>query len=272
MREVQEVQEKNIVREAKAKAEYIRRRAVGENINLKEFAGEMGANYESLRRWKVKDGWEKDVPRKRGGQPGNTNSKKKKNAKGNKGGGAPTGNKNAEKDGAYSAVFFDALPEADKDFLNKTPTGAVENLLHELKVLRWREKKIIEKIHEYEQVEDEETLYLNGTMMDMEVLGPDKEQLKQCHAAIAAFLSEMLHLDLNAKTCIRPVSMGIEFVGQRVWATHAVLRKSTARRMKREVRRISEDVRDGVITRQEYQRRVASIRGMMDHTNSGALR
>ena len=38
----------------KAKAEYIRRRAVGENINLKEFAGEMGANYESLRRWKVR--------------------------------------------------------------------------------------------------------------------------------------------------------------------------------------------------------------------------
>ena len=66
--------------------------------------------------------------------------------------------------------------------------------------------------------------------------------------------------------------MGIEFVGQRVWATHAVLRKSTARRMKREVRKISEDVRDGVITKQEYQRRVASIRGMMDHTNSGALR
>ena len=102
----------------KAKAEYIRRRAVGENINLKEFAGEMGANYESLRRWKVKDGWEKDVPRKRGGQPGNTNSRKKKNAKGNKGGGAPKGNKNAEKDGAYSAVFFDALPDADKDFEN----------------------------------------------------------------------------------------------------------------------------------------------------------
>ena len=132
----------------KAKAEYIRRRAVGENINLKEFAREMGAGYDTLRRWKVQDGWEKDVPRKLGGQPGN---------------------KNAEKDGAYSAVFFDALPDADKDFLNKTPTGAVENLLHELKVLRWREKKIIEKIHEYEQVEDEETLYLNGTMMDMEM-------------------------------------------------------------------------------------------------------
>ena len=109
-------------------------------------------------------------------------------------------------------------------------------------------------------------------MDDILVLGPDKEQLQQCRDAIAAYLGAVLHLDLNAKTCIRPVSMGIEFVGQRVWATHAVLRKSTARRMKREVRKISEDVRDGVITRQEYQRRVASIRGMMDHTNSGALR
>ena len=88
-------------------------------------------------------------------------------------------------------------------------------------------------------------------MDDILVLGPDKEQLKQYHAAIAAFLSEMLHLDLNAKTCIRPVSMGIEFVGQRVWATHCVLRKSTVRRMKREVRKISENVRDGVITGSE---------------------
>lgn len=109
-------------------------------------------------------------------------------------------------------------------------------------------------------------------MDDILVLGPDKEQLQQCRDAIAAYLGAVLHLDLNAKTCIRPVSMGIEFVGQRVWATHAVLRKSTALRMKREVRKISEDVRDGVITRQEYERRVASIRGMMDHTNSGALR
>ena len=107
----------------KAKAEYIRRRAVGENINLKEFAGEMGANYESLRRWKVKDGWEKDVPRKRGGQPGNTNSRKKKNAKGNKGGGAPRGNKNAEKDGAYSAVFLMPCRMQTKSFWTRRRRG-----------------------------------------------------------------------------------------------------------------------------------------------------
>ena len=109
-------------------------------------------------------------------------------------------------------------------------------------------------------------------MDDILILGPDKEQLKEYHKKIAEFLCNVLHLDLNDKTCIRPVSMGIEFVGQRVWATHCILRKSTARRLKREVRKISENVRDKIITRQEFERRVASIRGMIDHTNSGALR
>lgn len=109
-------------------------------------------------------------------------------------------------------------------------------------------------------------------MDDILVLGPDKEQLKRVKTEIEVYLHEVLLLNLNAKTCIRPVSMGIEFVGQRVWATHSLLRKSTARRMKREVRKICENVRDGVITRQDYERRVASIRGMLDHTNSAALR
>lgn len=152
----------------KAKAEYLRRRAVGEAVNLKELAEAMGANYESLRRWKSKDRWESEVKRKPGGQPGNKNSKGKKNAKGNKGG-APNGNKNAEKDGAYSTVLFGELAEEDKEFLNQTPTGAVENLRYELKILRWRERKILRAIDEYEQEEDAERLYLTGTAMDMEM-------------------------------------------------------------------------------------------------------
>lgn len=151
-----------------AKAEYLRRRAVGEAVNLKELAEAMGANYESLRRWKSKDRWESEVKKKPGGQPGNKNSKGKKNAKGNKGG-APNGNKNAEKDGAYSTVLFGELAEEDKEFLNQTPTGAVENLRYELKILRWRERKILRAIDEYEQEEDAERLYLTGTAMDMEM-------------------------------------------------------------------------------------------------------
>lgn len=102
-----------------AKAEYIKRRRAGEKINLKEFADRVGVPYGTVRNWKRIDQWDESLERKRGGQPGNRNSKGKKNAKGNHGG-APRENKNAEKDGAYSAVFFDKL--SDEEFLS-TPSA-----------------------------------------------------------------------------------------------------------------------------------------------------
>ena len=99
-----------------AKAEYIKRRRAGEKINLKEFADRVGVPYGTVRNWKRIDQWDESLERKRGGQPGNRNSKGKKNAKGNHGG-APRENKNAEKDGAYSAVFFDKLSDEEKEWL-----------------------------------------------------------------------------------------------------------------------------------------------------------
>lgn len=68
-------------------------------------------SYQTLRNWKAADKWEEALPKKkRGGQPGNQNSKGKRNAAGSHDG-APPGNKNAEKDGAYSTVFFDIRAE-----------------------------------------------------------------------------------------------------------------------------------------------------------------
>ena len=99
-----------------AKAEYIKRRRAGEKINLKELADWVGVPYGTVRNWKRIDQWDESLERKRGGQPGNRNSKGKKNAKGNHGG-APRENKNAEKDGAYSAVFFDKLSDEEKKWL-----------------------------------------------------------------------------------------------------------------------------------------------------------
>ena len=58
--------------------------------------------------------------KKRGGQPGNKNSKGKRNAAGSQKG-APTGNKNAEKDGAYSAVFLATLSQEEKMLVEATP-------------------------------------------------------------------------------------------------------------------------------------------------------
>ena len=152
-----------------AKAEYVARKSKGEKINLKALAEEQGVTYQTLRNWKAKDKWDEALPkRKRGAQPGNKNSKGKKNAKGHHDG-APLGNKNAEKDGAYSTVFFDMLSDAEKELAEKTPIGSREALTHELQILKIREHKILEKISMYENAE-EDALFISS-VTDMRVPG-----------------------------------------------------------------------------------------------------
>ena len=66
-----------------AKAEYIARKARGEEVSLRELAKEQGVGYQTLRNWKAADKWDEALPkRKRGGQPGNRNSAGKQNAAG----------------------------------------------------------------------------------------------------------------------------------------------------------------------------------------------
>lgn len=109
-------------------------------------------------------------------------------------------------------------------------------------------------------------------MDDVIILGQDKETLHRWKAAVETFLQEELALDLNSKTSIRPVRQGVEFVGVRIWSTHMKLRKSTVRRIKREVRKISALYAAGDMTRQDFYRRIASIRGLLKHTESASLR
>ena len=160
-----------------AKAEYVARRSRGEEVNLRELAEQMGVNYKTLRDWKVKDKWDEAVPpKRRGGQPGNKNSKGKKNAAGSHKG-APPGNKNAEKDGAYSAVFFDMLTDEEKEFVEKAPTGSREALEHEMKILKFRENKILLKIKEYEE-QPEDSLYVSS-VLDMREPKGGQDGVKQ---------------------------------------------------------------------------------------------
>lgn len=146
-----------------ARAEYIERRSRGEEVNLAELADRLGVKRQTLRNWKSADKWDEAVKppkRKRGGQPGNKNSKGKKNAAGSHPG-APTGNKNAEKDGAYSAVFLDALTDEEREIVEKVPLEVRAALEHEMKILKFRENKILSKIAEYEKAE-EGAVYLSA--------------------------------------------------------------------------------------------------------------
>ena len=159
-----------------AKAEYIARKSRGEEVSLRELAQELGASYQTVRNWKPADQWDAALPkRKRGGQPGNRNSAGKRNAAGSHPG-APAGNKNAEKDGAYSAVFFDMLTEEERELVARTPLGSREALEHEMQILKFREHRIMAKIAEYEDA-PEDALYLTS-LLDMRLpagRGKDKQ-------------------------------------------------------------------------------------------------
>ena len=97
-------------------------------------------------------------------------------------------------------------------------------------------------------------------------------QLEEVKRDIAGFLEEKLHLQLNNKTCIRPTSMGIEFVGFRVWSTHIKLRKKTAEKMKKRLKYMFAAYRTGEVDRETLDRSIASYRGILQHFNSYGLR
>ena len=117
------------------------------------------------------------------------------------------------------------------------------------------------KIHYYVRYQD-----------DVIVLGNDLKLLHEWKDKIEALLNHELYLDLNNKTSIRPIRQGVEFVGWRIWPTHRKIWKSTARRIKREVRKISALYAAGDMNAVDFNRRVDSIRGLLEHSECASLR
>lgn len=109
-------------------------------------------------------------------------------------------------------------------------------------------------------------------MDDIIILHHDKKYLENIKQEIAEFLGNNLHLQLNKKTCIRPTSMGIEFVGFRVWSTHRKLRKKTAYKLKKRLQFLFHAYSIGEIDKETLERSVASYRGILKHFDSYGLR
>lgn len=75
-------------------------------------------------------------------------------------------------------------------------------------------------------------------MDDFIILHHDKRQLLAWQREIVAFLHDRLALSLNNKTSIFPASQGIDFLGYRTWAHKRLLRKSSAKRMVRRLKKL----------------------------------
>lgn len=108
-------------------------------------------------------------------------------------------------------------------------------------------------------------------MDDIIILAPDKETANRWKEEIGQFLSDRLHLDLNRKTAVRPADK-IEFVGYIVTAHSLRLRKQTTRRIKSAFRGICRKYFAGELTKAEFDRRVASYKGMIQHCEADNLR
>ena len=108
-------------------------------------------------------------------------------------------------------------------------------------------------------------------MDDMVILDGSKERLHEYRRKIEAFLNGRLKLDLNSKTVIRPLTLGIEFCGYRIWDSHIMLCKHTALKMRRRLRKLQKDYAAGVAEWQDVKRTLASYNGMLKHCDSYRL-
>lgn len=135
----------------------------GGKIDLVEIASQLNISAGTVRGWKSKDKWEEQLngtlqtkvmersKRSKGGQPGN------QNAKGSKGGSgaAPQRNKNAEKHGAYSRVYWDALDEDELDLIGSMDSAEEQQLIMQLQMFSVRERRLMRSIKKYREMETE---------------------------------------------------------------------------------------------------------------------
>lgn len=135
----------------------------GGKIDLAEIASQLNISAGTVRGWKSKDRWEEQLngtlqtkvtersKRSKGGQPGN------QNAKGSKGGSgaAPRRNKNAEKHGAYSKIYWDTLDEDELDLIGSMDSAEEQQLIMQLQMFSVRERRLMRSIKKYRELEAE---------------------------------------------------------------------------------------------------------------------
>jgi len=116
----------------------------GGKISNKELAKLLNENEKTISNWKSRDKWNvvnsvndcSNTTKKRGAQKGN------KNAKGNKGGGAPFCNQNGYKHGIYSKILYSSLSDDEKKLFELKDLNEIEELklivnLCDIQILRF---------------------------------------------------------------------------------------------------------------------------------------
>jgi len=101
-------------------------------------------------------------------------------------------------------------------------------------------------------------------MDDAVIIHGDKAWLREAKLRLEEFLAEHLALTLNSKTNIFPMAQGVNFLGYRIWPTHRLLRKASAKKMRRKLKRFAAGYAVGKITLDEIN---PSIQSWLGHTS-----
>jgi RNA-directed DNA polymerase len=106
---------------------------------------------------------------------------------------------------------------------------------------------------------------------DFCVYGNDSKTLKNIKSVIGNFLSSRLKLKFS-KADVFSVKQGVDFVGYRHFPGYVLLRKSTAKRVKRRLKKLPQRLKDGLITKEQFRSSVASTWGWLKWANTYNLR
>jgi uncharacterized protein YjcR len=136
-------------------------------IPMVEIAKKLGISDGTVRSWKNRYGWgktskknkcnvakEKDKKnatlqkKKRGGQPGNQNSKGVSKGKGNPN---PTPPPDRTKHGGYVPAFMDALDEDEQELVATIPIDTEAQLMEQIQLFSIRERRILRAINKYRE-------------------------------------------------------------------------------------------------------------------------
>lgn len=148
-----------------------------DGMAMVEIAKKLGISDGTVRSWKNRYGWGTDSKKnkcnvakkddkknatlqkkKKGGQPGNQNSKGASKGKGNPNPEKRISPKAATKHGGYVPVFMDALDEDEQALVETVPEDTELQLMEQIQLFSIRERRILRAINKYREQKGDVTV------------------------------------------------------------------------------------------------------------------
>ncbi len=109
-------------------------------------------------------------------------------------------------------------------------------------------------------------------MDDIVIVCENKKIAQNTLKQLSKYLEEKLKLTLNSKTKIFKGTQGVNFCGYKINENRLKIRNSSKYRMKRKLRKYTNELKEGKITLPEIQRSIAGWIGYVKHADSYKLR